>query len=138
MARYVFECEDCYEEHVETFAMGEAPVVVQCRSCAGNATRSFDIQFQQDGRRFRQGISRTTGQAFADSLAAERRIEKEKGIVFVGPSDLSQKEKRLAEYAKHVRAGGERLASDVVNPPEIVKRKTVHDVLRERNIKLSR
>ncbi len=116
--------------------MGTAPIFVECGACGAQARRSFDIQFDQDYRRFRVGRSQATGAAYAESKAEERRIEKERGIVFTGRNDLTPKEKRLAEYARHVRAGGERVDPNVVNPPEVVKRKTVQQVLAEKKVSL--
>ncbi len=136
MARYVYDCVSCGAETTATHAMGTAPIAVPCVPCRGIATRSFDIQFNQDTRRFRSGISQATGQPYAQSRGEERRIEHETGIAFVGRNDLTPREKQLGAYAKHVREGGERVASDVINPPEPVARKSVQDVLREKKVSL--
>ncbi len=136
MARYVFACVSCGLETTSSHAMGTAPLAVACPSCRGIAARSFDVQFNQDMRRFRSGLSPATGQPYAESRGEEKRIEKETGVTFIGRQDLSPREKQLAAYSKHVREGGERLAPDVVNPPAKVKRKTVQQVLRERNVSL--
>lgn len=104
--------------------------------CGGYARRQFQFQFTEDRRRFRQGKSRVTGLPYATDRAEERLIERKYGINFATASDLTPKEQRLAEYSRHVKSGGERLPAEVVNPV-VVKRKSVHDVLRERNIKLS-
>ena len=136
VARYVFNCEDCGEEVSEQHAMGTAPLAMECPSCGGCSSRDWQIQFNQDMRRFRTGKSQATGEPYAQSRAEERRIEKERGISFVGRNDLTPKEKHLASYAKHVREGGERVASDVINPPEKVQRKTVQQVMREKNVRL--
>lgn len=139
MARYEFECQDDRGLTVHTFfeshAMGKCPPSSVCDEHNLVALRTFDSNFEQDTRRFRVGRSQATGQPYAESRAEERRIEKERGISFVGRNDLTAKEKHLASYAKHVREGGERVASDVINPPEKVQRKTVQQVLREKNVR---
>ena len=135
MARYTFDCDECGAEVSEQHAMGDAPTEVVC-FCGGRAGRSYDVQFTQDYRRFREGKSKATGQPYAESRGEEKRMERERGITFIGRNDLTPKEKHLGEYARHVKAGGERLAPDVVNPPEKVKRKTVQQALREKGIRL--
>lgn len=137
MAFYDFAC-DAGHVGSEWHAMGFAPLDVTCEDCGQTAHRVYDFQFSQDNRRFRVGKSQATGEPYAESRAEERRIEKERGITFVGRNDLTPKEKHLAAYAKHVREGGERVASDVINPPEKVQRKSVQQVLKEKNVRLSK
>lgn len=143
MARYVYACPgqpgDAESHELERFyPMGQAPQIEWCDDHMHNAPRTFDFQFQEDKRRMRSGRSNTTGQHYATSRADERRIEKEKGIEFIGPSEVPDKWRRAKEYAEHVKTGGDRdpktehaIAAD---PPH--KGLTIKQAMDRRNVRL--
>lgn len=127
MPIYEYACEHGYETE-EIFPMGEAPVEVQITHIFDEewapfhapclAGRVYSFHHQEDRRHMRTGISAATGRGYAQSRTEERVIEKTTGIEFVQKSEMPPLWKKLGEYARHVKAGGERLDPDVINPPE--------------------
>ena len=118
MARYEYRCEIDGSTFDLYGAMGSQPDRLPCICLHGMARRVFDFQFQQDNRRLRKGISPVTGQPFAESRAEERRIEKERGIEFVGPGDMPKPWREARDYKAHIDQGGERLGFSAIHAPE--------------------
>ena len=91
--------------------------------CEGQlATRYFSpenvFHTQEDRRHMRgEGKSHATGLPYAQSRREERVIAKEKGIDFIGKSEMPQQWRTLAEHTRYVKAGGTPLAPNVLNPP---------------------
>lgn len=85
----------------------------------------------------RQGRSHATGLPYAQSRRDERVIEKEHGLEFVGKSDYPEQWKTLAEHARHVKAGGDPVAPNVLNPPPSPKVEpgTIMKKVRERGLR---
>lgn len=143
MARYSYLCpgepdaSECHEID-RWFDMGQAPSFVTCEEHQHKAPRYFDFQFQQDNRRFRKGRSAVTGERYAESRAEERRIEKERGIEFIGRGEMPEKWKRAAEYSRHVKTGGDRDASleRAIAAPEPVKSKTILQRMAEKGVRV--
>lgn len=91
--------------------------------CFGQrATRYFCpenvFHTQEDRRHMRgEGKSHATGLPYAQSRREERAISKEKGIDFMGKSDMPDQWKMLADHARHVKAGGKAVDPNILNPP---------------------
>ena len=90
--------------------------------------------FSEDKTRFRDYRKALgTSEVAPSSRSDLRRLEREKHIYF--DNTLTPQEKTLKEYAQHVKMGGERLTPEQVNPTK-VDSKTVHEVLKEKGIRL--
>ncbi len=115
MAYYAYECE--HDEQLVEHPMGTAPLFCGL-PCGCRGRRVFYLPNHMEDRRHMRGerLSPATGKPYAQSRADERRLEKESGIEFVSPKDLPVQWDTLKRYAKHVKAGGERLDPHIVNP----------------------
>lgn len=119
-------------------------VFVVCSDCRGMAERYFSPEsvpyHQEDRRHMRAGLSRATGQAYAQSRKEERVIEKERGIEFISKRDLTEQQKTLREHFQHTKTGGEPVAPNVLNPPPSPKVEpgTILREMRKRGISVKR
>lgn len=85
----------------------------------------------------RKGISAATGLPVAQSRSEERRIERERGIEFIGRKEMPSDWKRMGEYARHVKSGGDRVDPELVNPTKLESTKgSLLKKVRERGISL--
>lgn len=138
MAIFGYRCPQCGEVGEATHPMG-ATVFVRC-PCGGSAERHYApeylFQHTEDRRHMRQGKSHATGEPYAQSRREERVIAKEKGIEFVGKSEMPSQWKTLAEHHRYVKQGGTPLAPEVLNPSTTaVEPGTIMRKVREKGIR---
>jgi hypothetical protein len=117
--------------------MGQAPIETTC--CSVMAQRVWGFYHQEDRRHMRTGISRSTGQPYAQSRTEERVIENQMGADFVMTSEIPDNIKFAKEYGAHLKAGKDPLPPDVAAkmmsaPPE--KTVTVLEALQKSGVRL--
>lgn len=138
--RFEYRCSVCGQVGDLVHPFGVA-VFVTCTTCGGLARRHFSPEgtfyHQEDRRHMRHGRSHATGQEFAQSRREERAIEKEKGIEFVGKSDMPEQWKTLRDHYVYTKQGGEPLAPNVLNPPPDPKVEpgTILKIMEKKNLR---
>ena len=106
MPYYEYQC-DC-DAHIAWFDMGQAPRSIKPK-CGCTAPRVYGFNHVEDRRHMRKGLSPATGMPYAESRGEERRIEKEKGIEFIGTGEMPKHWGELKEVAKEVKKTGEKV-----------------------------
>jgi len=115
VAYYPYECE--HDEELIEYPMVSVPDThTMSDSCMGK--RVYYLPHHVEDRRHMRGekLSPVTGLPYASSRTEERRIERERGIEFLSPSEMPKQWDTLKRYSQHVKHGGERLDPHAVNP----------------------
>jgi hypothetical protein len=76
-----------------------------------------------------------TGEPYAQSRSEERVLEKTRGIEFLSPREMPKQWEKLRDYARHVKAGGERLDPHKVNPVPTTPKGEILKKMAERGVR---
>ena len=123
---YYYDCQMEGEVQVVQSIHDPVPQIRPCPNCGYAARRIYgNVYFQEDRLRMRKTHGTPTDNwSFAlhgpmpETRSERRRIEKEKGISF--DTTLTENEKRIMDYRRHVDETGDHcLTSEQVNPQHI-------------------
>lgn len=139
MPLYAFDCTNCGRDFDYFAKMSEISAAAPgCPYCHAPGRRVFTVpQYSEDRTRFFRGPSGSRysymlGQNMPESRAEFHKICEQKGIEPVSRSTMPEGWKAAAQYARHVREGGDRVDPASVLPKEKAEPvKSIRDMVRE-------